>query len=95
MYEDMGATTSAQTLEIELQSLLATKHSLECSLTETKGNYCVQLAQIQAQIGTLGGTAAPGQDGDQGPETGVRVAPGHQSPPGKRNRDLLFPHRWR
>ncbi|XP_058531884.1 keratin, type I cytoskeletal 27 [Ochotona princeps] len=62
--EDAGATTSArneltemkrtlQTLEIELQSLLATKHSLECSLTETEGNYCTQLAQIQAQIGAL------------------------------------------
>uniref|UniRef100_A0A5F8HIK5 Keratin, type I cytoskeletal 27 n=1 Tax=Monodelphis domestica TaxID=13616 RepID=A0A5F8HIK5_MONDO len=62
--DDEGATTSArseltemkrtvQTLEIELQSLLATKHSLECSLTETEGNYCVQLSQIQAQIGAL------------------------------------------
>ncbi|XP_003466990.1 keratin, type I cytoskeletal 25 [Cavia porcellus] len=62
--EDVGATTSArneltemkrtlQTLEIELQSLLATKHSLECSLSETEGNYCTQLAQIQAQIGAL------------------------------------------
>ncbi|KFO18787.1 Keratin, type I cytoskeletal 25 [Fukomys damarensis] len=62
--EDVGATTSArneltemkrtlQTLEIELQSLLATKHSLECSLSETEGNYCSQLAQIQAQIGAL------------------------------------------
>ncbi|XP_037664673.1 keratin, type I cytoskeletal 27-like [Choloepus didactylus] len=61
---DVGATTSArkeltemkrtlQTLEIELQSLLAMKHSLECSLTETKGNYCEQLAQIQAQIRAL------------------------------------------
>ena len=29
------------------------KHSLECSLTETEGNYCAQLAQIQAQIGAL------------------------------------------
>ncbi|XP_074076672.1 keratin, type I cytoskeletal 27 [Macrotis lagotis] len=62
--DDAGATTSArneltemkrtvQTLEIELQSLMATKHSLECSLTETEGNYCVQLSQIQAQIGAL------------------------------------------
>ncbi|NP_001333105.1 keratin, type I cytoskeletal 27 [Equus caballus] len=62
--DDAGATSSArneltemkrtlQTLEIELQSLLATKHSLECSLTETEGNYCAQLAQIQAQIGAL------------------------------------------
>ncbi|XP_045344728.1 keratin, type I cytoskeletal 10 isoform X3 [Leopardus geoffroyi] len=44
---------SLQTLEIELQSLLAMKQSLECSLTETEGNYCTQLAQIQAQIGAL------------------------------------------
>ncbi|XP_038609724.1 keratin, type I cytoskeletal 27-like [Tachyglossus aculeatus] len=62
--DDAGATTSArneltemkrilQTLEIELQSLLATKHSLECSLTETEGNYCVQLSEIQAQVGAL------------------------------------------
>uniref|UniRef100_A0A2K5LTL3 Keratin, type I cytoskeletal 25 n=1 Tax=Cercocebus atys TaxID=9531 RepID=A0A2K5LTL3_CERAT len=62
--EDVGATTSArneltemkrtlQTLEIELQSLLATKRSLEGSLTETESNYCAQLAQIQAQIGAL------------------------------------------
>ncbi|NP_001333103.1 keratin, type I cytoskeletal 28 [Equus przewalskii] len=62
--DDAGAATSArneltemkrslQTLEIELQSLLAMKHSLECSLTETEGNYCAQLAQIQAQIGAL------------------------------------------
>ncbi|XP_006889545.1 PREDICTED: keratin, type I cytoskeletal 28, partial [Elephantulus edwardii] len=62
--DDAGAATSArnelmeikrslQTLEIELQSLLATKHSLECSLTETEGNYCTQLTQIQAQIGAL------------------------------------------
>ncbi|XP_036611228.1 keratin, type I cytoskeletal 25 [Trichosurus vulpecula] len=62
--DDVGATTSArteltemkrtlQTLEIELQSLVATKHSLECSLSETEGNYCVQLSQIQAQIGAL------------------------------------------
>ncbi|XP_077019147.1 keratin, type I cytoskeletal 27 isoform X2 [Tamandua tetradactyla] len=61
---DAGAATSArseltemkrtlQTLEIELQSLLATKHSLECSLTETEGSFCEQLAQIQAQIGAL------------------------------------------
>ncbi|XP_016070583.1 PREDICTED: keratin, type I cytoskeletal 28 [Miniopterus natalensis] len=62
--DDAGAATSArseltelkrslQTVEIELQSLLATKQSLECSLTETEGNYCAQLAQIQAQIGAL------------------------------------------
>lgn len=28
------------------------------------------------------------QDRDRGPETGVWTAPGHQGPPGKRNRDL-------
>nr|XP_034360613.1 keratin, type I cytoskeletal 28 [Arvicanthis niloticus] len=61
---DLGAATSArteltelkrslQTLEIELQSLSATKHSLECSLAETEGNYCSQLAHIQAQISAL------------------------------------------
>ncbi|KAK2502358.1 hypothetical protein MC885_021286 [Smutsia gigantea] len=42
-----------QSLEIELQSLLATKHSLGRSLTETQGNYRTQLAQIQNQIGAL------------------------------------------
>ncbi|KAL2765097.1 keratin, type I cytoskeletal 28 [Daubentonia madagascariensis] len=62
--DDAGAATSARneltemkrtlhTLEIELQSLLATKQSLECSLTETESNYCAQLAQIQAQIRAL------------------------------------------
>uniref|UniRef100_A0A8C2VYM0 Keratin, type I cytoskeletal 25 n=1 Tax=Chinchilla lanigera TaxID=34839 RepID=A0A8C2VYM0_CHILA len=62
--EDSGATTSAKNeltemrrvalaLEIELQSNVALKHSLECSLSETEGNYCSQLAQIQAQIGAL------------------------------------------
>ncbi|XP_045692368.1 keratin, type I cytoskeletal 28 [Phyllostomus hastatus] len=62
--DDAGAATSArteltemkrslQTVEIELQSLLAMKHSLECSLSETESNYCAQLAQIQAQIRAL------------------------------------------
>ncbi|XP_020010475.1 keratin, type I cytoskeletal 26 [Castor canadensis] len=40
-----------QTLEIELQSLVALKQSYECSLAETEGNYCFQLQQIQDQIG--------------------------------------------
>ncbi|KAM6175645.1 keratin, type I cytoskeletal 28-like [Erethizon dorsatum] len=64
MSQDAGEATRArteltelkrtlQTQEIELRSLLATKHSLECSLSETQGNYCTQLAQIQAQIGAL------------------------------------------
>ncbi|XP_015351327.1 keratin, type I cytoskeletal 26 [Marmota marmota marmota] len=62
--DDAGATTAArneltelkrnlQTLEIELQSLTAMKHSYECSLDETEGNYCVQLQQIQDQIGAM------------------------------------------
>ncbi|XP_054565018.1 keratin, type I cytoskeletal 10 isoform X2 [Eptesicus fuscus] len=44
---------TVQGLEIELQSQLALKQSLESSLAETEGRYCVQLSQIQAQISTL------------------------------------------
>ncbi|KAM9296741.1 uncharacterized protein PAF06_017677 [Gastrophryne carolinensis] len=44
---------SVQTLEIELQASMATKKSLENSLAETEGNYCMQLGKIQAQIGSL------------------------------------------
>ncbi|XP_001512895.1 keratin, type I cytoskeletal 27 [Ornithorhynchus anatinus] len=62
--DDAGATATArneltelkrtlQTLEIELQSLSAMKHSYECSLSETEGNYCIQLTRIQAQIEAL------------------------------------------
>ncbi|XP_040856885.1 keratin, type I cytoskeletal 26-like [Ochotona curzoniae] len=62
--DDAGAATAArneltelkrslQTLEIELQSLLAVKESYECSLAEMEGNYCLQLQQIQDQIGAL------------------------------------------
>ncbi|XP_003414765.1 keratin, type I cytoskeletal 26 [Loxodonta africana] len=62
--DDTGAATAArneltelkrntQTLEIELQSLMAVKHSYECSLAEIKGNYCLQLQQVQDQIGAL------------------------------------------
>ncbi|XP_040605622.1 keratin, type I cytoskeletal 17 isoform X2 [Mesocricetus auratus] len=40
-----------QGLEIELQSQLSMKASLENSLEETKGRYCMQLAQIQGLIG--------------------------------------------
>ncbi|XP_006901775.1 PREDICTED: keratin, type I cytoskeletal 16 [Elephantulus edwardii] len=40
-----------QGLEIELQSQLSMKASLENSLEETKGRYCMQLAQIQEMIG--------------------------------------------
>ncbi|KAG8446715.1 hypothetical protein GDO86_014250, partial [Hymenochirus boettgeri] len=39
-----------QGLEIELQAALATKKSLEASLAETEGNYCVQLSKIQDKI---------------------------------------------
>ncbi|XP_008070127.1 keratin, type I cytoskeletal 16 [Carlito syrichta] len=42
-----------QGLEIELQSQLSMKASLESSLEETKGRYCMQLAQIQGLIGSV------------------------------------------
>uniref|UniRef100_G1LG41 Keratin 16 n=1 Tax=Ailuropoda melanoleuca TaxID=9646 RepID=G1LG41_AILME len=42
-----------QGLEIELQSQLSMKASLENSLEETKGRYCMQLAQIQDLIGNV------------------------------------------
>uniref|UniRef100_A0A8D0RIA7 Keratin, type I cytoskeletal 17 n=1 Tax=Sus scrofa TaxID=9823 RepID=A0A8D0RIA7_PIG len=41
---------TVQNLEIELQSQLSMKASLENSLEETKGRYCMQLAQIQELI---------------------------------------------
>uniref|UniRef100_A0A8C8TRR7 Keratin, type I cytoskeletal 10 n=1 Tax=Peromyscus maniculatus bairdii TaxID=230844 RepID=A0A8C8TRR7_PERMB len=44
---------TVQGLEIELQSQLALKQSLEASLAETEGRYCVQLSQIQGQISVL------------------------------------------
>nr|XP_015103355.1 keratin, type I cytoskeletal 10 isoform X1 [Vicugna pacos] len=44
---------TVQGLEIELQSQLALKQSLEASLAETEGRYCVQLSQIQSQITAL------------------------------------------
>ncbi|XP_069884170.1 keratin, type I cytoskeletal 10 [Dipodomys merriami] len=44
---------TVQGLEIELQSQLALKQSLESSLAETEGRYCMQLSQIQAQISSL------------------------------------------
>ncbi|KFQ70252.1 Keratin, type I cytoskeletal 12, partial [Phaethon lepturus] len=40
-------------LEIELQSQLAMKKSLEDTLAETEGGYCAQLSQMQLQIGNL------------------------------------------
>ncbi|XP_074835450.1 keratin, type I cytoskeletal 12-like [Carettochelys insculpta] len=42
-----------QTLDLELQALLAKKCSLEGTLTEAEGNYSVQLSQIQLQISNL------------------------------------------
>ncbi|KAJ1135734.1 hypothetical protein NDU88_002166 [Pleurodeles waltl] len=44
---------SLQTLEIELQSVLAMKKSLESNLAETEGNYCAQLAELQVKIGMV------------------------------------------
>uniref|UniRef100_F7FXN8 Keratin, type I cytoskeletal 14 n=1 Tax=Ornithorhynchus anatinus TaxID=9258 RepID=F7FXN8_ORNAN len=42
-----------QNLEIELQSQLSMKASLEGSLEETKGRYCMQLSQIQGLISNV------------------------------------------
>ncbi|XP_049635991.1 keratin, type I cytoskeletal 16 [Suncus etruscus] len=42
-----------QGLEIELQSQLSMKASLESSLDETKGRYCMQLSQIQGLISSV------------------------------------------
>ncbi|KFQ02141.1 hypothetical protein N330_13343, partial [Leptosomus discolor] len=44
---------SVKILEIELQSQLAMKKSLEDTLAETEGGYCAQLSQMQLQIGNL------------------------------------------
>ncbi|KAM5309338.1 uncharacterized protein AAES06_024321 [Glossophaga mutica] len=44
---------TVQALEIELQSQLSMKASLEGSLAETEGRYCVQLSQIQGLIGSV------------------------------------------
>uniref|UniRef100_A0A673V7B3 Keratin 12 n=1 Tax=Suricata suricatta TaxID=37032 RepID=A0A673V7B3_SURSU len=44
---------AVQNLEIELQSQLATKRSLEDSLAEVEGDYCGQLSQVQQLIGSL------------------------------------------
>ncbi|KAM5272560.1 keratin, type I cytoskeletal 17 [Ctenodactylus gundi] len=42
-----------QALEIELQSHISMKASLEGSLAETENRYCVQLSQIQGLIGSV------------------------------------------
>ncbi|KAM8819022.1 keratin, type I cytoskeletal 14 isoform 8-T8 [Rhynchonycteris naso] len=44
---------TVQNLEIELQSQLSMKASLEGSLEETKGRYCMQLSQIQGLISSV------------------------------------------
>ncbi|XP_056405113.1 keratin, type I cytoskeletal 47 kDa-like isoform X2 [Hyla sarda] len=44
---------SLQSLEIELQSQLAMKKSLETTLAETEGRYCAQIAQIQSIISSV------------------------------------------
>ncbi|KAF3816898.1 hypothetical protein GH733_014246, partial [Mirounga leonina] len=44
---------AVQNLEIELQSQLATKKSLEVSLAQVEGDYCGQLSQVQQLIGSL------------------------------------------
>ncbi|XP_078497541.1 keratin, type I cytoskeletal 12-like [Lissotriton helveticus] len=44
---------SLQALEIELRAALATKKSLEETLAETEGRYCLQLSQLQIQISTV------------------------------------------
>ncbi|KAM5212717.1 keratin, type I cytoskeletal 26 [Hipposideros larvatus] len=51
--ELMELKRNLQILEIELQSLVATKHSYECSLAETEGYYLLQLQQIQDHIGAM------------------------------------------
>ncbi|MEE6518345.1 hypothetical protein FKM82_029308 [Ascaphus truei] len=51
--EIMDLKRTLQTLEIELQAAIATKNSLESSLAETEGNYCVQLSSLQAKISSL------------------------------------------
>ncbi|XP_030076246.1 keratin, type I cytoskeletal 47 kDa isoform X1 [Microcaecilia unicolor] len=42
-----------QGLELELQGLLATKASLEQTLAEREGHYCVEIAKIQATISAI------------------------------------------
>ncbi|XP_053554586.1 keratin, type I cytoskeletal 12 [Bombina bombina] len=42
-----------QSLEIELQAQISMKNSLESTLAETEGRYCVQLNQLQLQVGSI------------------------------------------
>ncbi|XP_069809309.1 keratin, type I cytoskeletal 47 kDa-like isoform X2 [Dendropsophus ebraccatus] len=42
-----------QALQIELQSQLAMKKSLDDTLAETEGRYCMQISQLQMQISTI------------------------------------------
>ncbi|XP_075206284.1 keratin, type I cytoskeletal 47 kDa-like [Anomaloglossus baeobatrachus] len=42
-----------QALEIELQSQLAMKKSLEETLAETEGRYCMQISQLQMQLSAI------------------------------------------
>ncbi|XP_040294998.1 keratin, type I cytoskeletal 12-like [Bufo bufo] len=42
-----------QSLEIELQAQISMKNSLEGTLAETEGRYCVQLSQLQSQISSI------------------------------------------
>ncbi|KAM9296737.1 LOW QUALITY PROTEIN: uncharacterized protein PAF06_017671 [Gastrophryne carolinensis] len=44
---------TAQSLEIELQAQIAMKNSLEATLAETEGRYCLQLNQLQIQITSI------------------------------------------
>uniref|UniRef100_A0A7M4E598 Keratin 24 n=1 Tax=Crocodylus porosus TaxID=8502 RepID=A0A7M4E598_CROPO len=64
IYDDAGAVSSAtneltemkrtfQGLEIELQTVMAQKCSLEGTLAGTEGNYSAQLSQIQLHISNL------------------------------------------
>ncbi|XP_048373232.1 keratin, type I cytoskeletal 24-like [Sphaerodactylus townsendi] len=64
IYDDAGAANSArnelmelkrsfQALEIELQSLIAKKASLEGTLMETEASYSSQLSQLQQQVSSL------------------------------------------
>ncbi|XP_045693555.1 keratin, type I cytoskeletal 12 [Phyllostomus hastatus] len=51
--EITGLRRAFQNVEIELQSQLAMKKSLEDSLAQTEGDYCGQLSQMQQLLGSL------------------------------------------